>query len=265
MSKERLDVLLVQLDLIESREKAKKYIKSGYIFIDGKMVTKPGAKIDKTSNIVVKGDLIPYVSRGGLKLEHALKAFNIVLKDKIAFDIGASTGGFTDCMLQNGVRKVYAIDVGTDQLSEKIKNNPKVISMDKTNVRYLKKDEIKETGDFVSIDVSFISLKLILPAIKEITSPNVEIVALIKPQFEAGKGNIGKKGIVKDKKIHLKVLKDICEFSKDLGLYFLDLTFSPIKGGDGNIEYLAYITKNDKKINTDELINNVIINSHNNL
>lgn len=267
IKKERIDTLLVDKGLVESREKAKRIIMAGLVFIDeSKRIDKPGQKVLVDSNITVKGNPIPYVSRGGLKLEKALKSFNISVKEKICLDIGASTGGFTDCMLQNGAIKVYAIDVGYGQLAWKIRNDSRVITMERTNVRYLDNEKINDTADFASIDVSFISLKLILPVIKDLLATTGEIVALIKPQFEAGRDKVGKKGVVRDPEVHREVIKNICLFADSIGLYLKDLTYSPIKGAEGNIEYLSYFTK-DKfiDINLDDFINNVVNASHNKL
>lgn len=264
--KERIDVLLVDKNLVDTREKAKKYVMAGLVYIDTVRIDKPGTKVDVESNIIVKGNPIPYVSRGGLKLEKALKSFNLSVSDKVALDIGASTGGFTDCMLQNGAKKVYAIDVGYGQLDWKIRSDGRVIPMDRTNVRYLKKEDIEESADFVSIDVSFISLTLILSTVKELTSDNVDIVALIKPQFEAGKEKVGKKGVVRDINVHKEVIEKIINYCNEIGLYLNNLTYSPIKGGAGNIEYLAHMTKvSYKELDIDKLVNDVVFASHNEL
>lgn len=263
MKKERIDVLLVERKLVDSREKAKKFIMAGYVLVDNEMVDKPGTKVDVESDIRLKGNPLKYVSRGGLKLEKAMKEFNLNLEGKVALDIGASTGGFSDCMLQNGVSKVYAIDVGYGQLDWKVRSDDRVVPMDRTNIRHVKVDDIGEKADFVSIDVSFISLKLVLPVVSELTTEEAEVVALIKPQFEAGKENVGKKGVVKDRKIHLKVVKEIYEFSKEVGLYFKGLTYSPVKGAEGNIEYLAYMSKREgDSLNEDKLLEKVVDLSH---
>lgn len=265
MKKERIDVVLVEKGLVESRSKAKEYINNGHIYIDNKQITKPSTKVDSyNETIEVRGEPIPYVGRGGLKLEKALKEFDITVADKIALDIGASTGGFTDCMLQFGAKKVYAIDVGQNQLSSKLRKDNRVVSMEKTNVRYMTEEDIKDKSQFVSIDVSFISLKLVLPVVERLTHSNADIVALIKPQFEAGKDKVGKNGIVKNKKIHLQVIKEIYGFCDEIGLYFQGLTFSPVKGGDGNREYLVHLSKNSaNNLNIDLLIDDVVNKSHN--
>ncbi|RKD34562.1 TlyA family RNA methyltransferase [Thermohalobacter berrensis] len=266
MKKERIDVLLVKKGFAESREKAKKIVMAGLVFIDQDRIDKPGTKVTVESNITVKGNPIPYVSRGGLKLEKALNSFEISVKDKIALDIGASTGGFTDCMLKNGAKKVYAIDVGYGQLAWKLREDNRVIPMERTNVRYVKKDDIGELADFATIDVSFISLKLVLPVVKDLLKENGQIVALIKPQFEAGREKVGKKGVVRDKNVHKEVIHDIFEFCKANDLIFNNLTYSPIKGAEGNIEYLAHII-NGKSLNimAESLIDTVVDSSHKNL
>lgn len=255
IEKERIDNLLVIKKIIDSREKAKKYIMAGVVYANGERVDKPGTKVPIESNIVVKGNPIPYVSRGGLKLEKALNTFSLQIKDKIAFDVGASTGGFTDCMLKNGVKKVYAIDVGYGQLDWKLQNDKRVIVMDRTNIRYLEKKDIGEFANLVSIDVSFISLKLVLPKVKELTTEDVDIIALIKPQFEAGREKVGKKGVVRDIKVHKEVIKEIYDFCLSIGLNFEALTFSPVKGAEGNREYLAHIVKN--KVNEFDILKQI--------
>ncbi len=260
---ERIDILLVNNKIVDSREKAKKYIMAGLVYVNDERIDKSGTKVPVESNIVVKGNPIPYVSRGGLKLEKALDTFSLLIKDKVALDVGASTGGFTDCMLKSGVKKVYAIDVGYGQLDWKLQNDSRVIVMDRTNVRYLGKDDIGELANLVSIDVSFISLKLVLPKIKELTTEDVDIIALIKPQFEAGREKVGKKGVVRDIKVHKEVIKEIYDFCLSIGLYFAALTFSPVKGAEGNREYLAHIVKN--KIDEFDIyrqIENVVNESH---
>lgn len=266
MKKERIDVLLVERGLVDSREKAKKLIMAGVVLVENEVVDKPGTKVEIESEIRLKGNPLKYVSRGGLKLEKAIESFDIDLRDKVALDIGASTGGFSDCMLQNGIKKVYAIDVGYGQLDWKVRSDEKVVAMDRTNIRHVTKEDIGELADFVSIDVSFISLKLVLPVAKELTSEEAEIVALIKPQFEAGKDKVGKKGVVRDKKVHEEVVKSIYEFSRDIGLYFKDMTYSPVKGAEGNIEYLAYLSKKEEDcIDIESLLKRVVESSHENL
>jgi 23S rRNA (cytidine1920-2'-O)/16S rRNA (cytidine1409-2'-O)-methyltransferase len=239
----RLDSKIVALGLVKSREKAKRLINSGFVFVNDVQIQKTSIEVnDETIKIV--GDDNPYVARGGLKLEKAIKKFNINLNNKIAMDVGASTGGFTDCMLQFGAKKVYAIDVGFGQLDEKLINDKRVINLEKTNIRSLTKDIIPNPVDFCSVDVSFISLTLVIPTIHSFLKDNGELVCLIKPQFEAGRANIGKRGIIKDNKIHKLVLNKICQYMIDYGYEIINLDFSPIKGGDGNIEFLIYLRKN---------------------
>lgn len=242
MKKVRLDLLLVERGLIETREKAKRTIMAGLVYSESMRLDKPGMKVEEDLLITVKGKAIPYVSRGGLKLEKALKTFDLSVEDVILIDIGSSTGGFTDCALQNGALLSYAIDVGYNQLDWKLRNDDRVIVMERTNFRYLKAEQLKNgTPNFASIDVSFISLKLILPVLATLLAPMSDVVALIKPQFEAGKDQVGKKGIVRDSKVHKRVIEDIVEFSVRKGFTVKDLTFSPITGGDGNIEFLAHL------------------------
>ena len=239
--KERIDILLVEKGLFDSREKARTSIMAGLVFVDQQRVDKSGTKVNRDSIIIVKGNAIPYVSRGGLKLEKAINTFQLDLQDKTAIDIGASTGGFTDCMLQNGAKKVYAVDVGYGQLAWKLRQDERVVSMERTNIRHVSKDAFQGDIDFASIDVSFISLKLVLPVVKELIRGAGEIICLIKPQFEAGREKVGKKGVVKDKNVHLEVIREILGFAINLGLSFKGISFSPIKGPEGNIEYLAYL------------------------
>jgi len=248
--KERLDVLLVNRNLAESREKAKAIIMSGNVFVDGQREDKAGSTFSDEVTIEVKGSPLKYVSRGGLKLEKAIPRYNISLEGKICMDVGSSTGGFTDCMLQNGAVKVYAVDVGTNQLAWKLRQDERVISMEKTNIRYLTRDQIADEVAFASIDVSFISLTKVLQAVRDLMSTEGEIVSLIKPQFEAGREKVGKKGVVRDQKVHEEVILTVSEYAASIGFDCLDLDFSPIKGPEGNIEYLLYLRK---KIYSDEL------------
>ncbi len=241
MSKERLDIRLVASGYFETREKARRAIMAGQIFVNGEREDKPGSQIDSQAKIDIKGDIMPYVSRGGLKLEKALNEFGIYLQGKICMDIGASTGGFTDCMLKNGAGKVYSIDVGYGQLAWKLRCDSRVKPMERTNFRYVKPEDIGEHVDFASVDVSFISLKKILPPAKEILKPEGTMVCLIKPQFEAGREKVGKKGVVRDPEVHREVIEEIIGFSKGLGFFVYGLSFSPIKGPEGNIEYLLYL------------------------
>ncbi|MDV4152158.1 TlyA family RNA methyltransferase [Clostridium sp. AL.422] len=263
--KERLDILLVEKGLFTSRERAKTSIMAGKIFVDGQRVDKAGERVNIDAEIIFKGQEIPYVSRGGLKLEKAIKEFGIELNDKVCMDIGASTGGFTDCMLQNGSRKVFSIDVGYGQFAWKLRTDPRVVCMERTNIRYVTPENIGELVDFASIDVSFISLKKIMPATINLLGDNGEVVALIKPQFEAGKEKVGKKGVVRDINVHNEVVKSIVEYLYSENLNILSLSYSPIKGPEGNIEYLVYFTK-DKNIESRfslEDIEKIVNESHN--
>lgn len=253
MIQKRIDVLLTEKGFADSRERAKKIIKEGSVYVGTKKIDKPGEKIDEDSVIEVKKDPLVYVGRGGFKLEKAINEFNITLKGKSALDIGASTGGFTDCMLQKGAGIVVAIDVGYGQLDLKIRNNPKVIVKERTNIRYLKKEDLDVEGDFASVDVSFISLRLVLSVVKELLKGEGEMVALIKPQFEAGKNNVGKKGIVRDYKIHENVIIGLRDYCDSIGMGMCGLTYSPIKGKEGNTEYLSFIKKEWK---TEEVVDN---------
>ena len=243
MKKERLDVLLVKKGLASSREKAKAIIMSGIVFVDGQREDKAGSTFDEKQEIIVKGKTLKYVSRGGLKLEKAMKNFDIVLKDKVCMDVGASTGGFTDCMLQNGAVKVYSVDVGHGQLDWKLRNDERVVCMERTNMRYMTEDDIDEKASFVSIDVSFISLTKILPAVYRILNTGGEVVALIKPQFEAGREKVGKKGVVRDPAVHLEVIEKVIAYASTIAMEPCHLSFSPIKGPEGNIEYLLHLKK----------------------
>ncbi|MBZ4662396.1 MAG: hypothetical protein JG776_78 [Caloramator sp.] len=264
--KERIDVLLVEKGFFDSREKARKNIMAGLVFVNNQRVDKPGEKVNSDSKIEVKGQAIPYVSRGGLKLEKAIKSFNISLNNKVAMDVGASTGGFTDCMLKNGASKVFAIDVGYGQMAWELRNDERVVCMERTNIRYVTNQDIGELIDFTSIDVSFISLKLVLPVVKELSKKEAEVVCLIKPQFEAGREKVGKKGVVRDKEVHIEVIKSVLEFAISIGYSLKGLTFSPIKGPEGNIEYLAYlINKQDSTKIDDKMIQDVVEEAHKSL
>lgn len=239
--KKRIDVLLVEQGYFDSRERAKKAIMAGLVFVDNQRCDKAGVDVKENAKIEVKGNPIPYVSRGGLKLEKAMKNFDITLQNKVCMDIGASTGGFTDCMLQNGAVKVFSIDVGYGQLAWKLRQDDRVVCMERTNIRHVTIEQTKEFADFASIDVSFISLKLVLPKAKELVRPGGEIVALIKPQFEAGREKVGKKGVVREKSTHIEVIEFISNFAVENGFSILGLDFSPIKGPEGNIEYLIHL------------------------
>lgn len=241
--KERLDVLLVQRGFAPSREKAKAMIMEGNVFVAGQREDKAGTFFDVKAEIEVRGNTLKYVSRGGLKLEKAIEHFKINLTDKVCMDIGASTGGFTDCMLQNGAGKVYAVDVGYGQFAWKLRQDERVVCMEKTNIRYVTPEDISDILDFASVDVSFISLTKVLPAAKELLREDGEMVCLIKPQFEAGREKVGKKGVVREPKVHQEVIEKIISFSKEIGFGVRGLDFSPIRGPEGNIEYLIHIQK----------------------
>ncbi len=241
----RLDVALVEAALAESREKAKAYIMSGIVYVNNQKADKAGIMIKTEDKIEVRGSTLKYVSRGGLKLEKAMQNFGLSLENKICADIGASTGGFTDCMLQNGAAKVYAIDVGYGQLAWKLRTDERVINLERTNFRYVTSEQVPEQLDFASVDVSFISLSLILPVMYTLLKNGAEAVCLIKPQFEAGKDKVGKKGVVRDKNIHLEVIEKIFDVILKTGFSVLNLDYSPIKGPEGNIEYLVHIIKSE--------------------
>ena len=237
----RLDQYLVQHGMIQSRECAKALIMAGVVFVNEQKVDKAGEMIKEDAKVEVRGHDIGYVSRGGLKLEKAMQCFPLTPNGKVCMDIGASTGGFTDCMLQNGAVKVYAVDVGQGQLAWKLRNDPRVVCMEKTNIRYVKPEDIGDRIALASIDVSFISLTKVLGPVKELLTPDGQIVCLIKPQFEAGREKVGKKGVVREKSVHLEVIETIMDFARGLGFSLLNLEFSPIKGPEGNIEYLLYL------------------------
>ncbi|MCI9533203.1 MAG: TlyA family RNA methyltransferase [Lachnospiraceae bacterium] len=251
--KERLDILLVNRNLAPSREKAKAIIMAGIVYVNGQKEDKPGAAFDMTADIQVRGSTLPYVSRGGLKLEKAVDCFGVELEGKICMDVGASTGGFTDCMLQNGAKKVYAVDVGHGQLDWKLRNDKRVVCMERTNIRYVTRDDVEDRMDFASIDVSFISLTKVLGPVKELLTESGRIVALIKPQFEAGREKVGKKGVVREKSTHLEVIQKIMDYGMELGFEILNLEYSPVKGPEGNIEYLIYLQKPGEKDGEAEL------------
>ncbi|MBF0713249.1 TlyA family RNA methyltransferase [Gemella sp. GH3] len=253
MGKERADILCINQGLFESREKAKRAIMAGIVYNDCNRIDKPGEKIDTNVELRIKGKKMPYVSRGGLKLEKAIKELNFNVKDKVILDIGSSTGGFTDCALQNGAKYVYALDVGTNQLVWKLRTDSRVKVMEKTNFRYCNKEMFPMPVERVSIDVSFISLTLILPTLAEIIEENGEVCALIKPQFEAGREKVGKGGIVRDKQVHFDVIEKIYLFANSLGFSVKNLTFSPITGGEGNIEYLMILEYTKNNISNKEI------------
>lgn len=265
VEKERLDVLLVQQGLASSRELAKAYIMAGNVYVDGQKEDKAGTRVAVTAALEVKGSQMKYVSRGGYKLEKAIDAFGILLEGKICLDIGASTGGFTDCMLQNGAAKVYAIDVGYGQFAWKLRNDPRVVCLEKTNVRYVTHEQVPDAGDFASIDVSFISLTKVLPAVLGVLGEKGQLVCLIKPQFEAGREKVGKKGVVRDKNVHKEVIEKIAAYVRTQGLGILGLSFSPIKGPEGNIEYLIYLDKSKEGMTEEavqEKLEEVVEESH---
>lgn len=260
--KERLDIVLVNRGIFQSRERAKGAIMAGIVYVDGQRVDKPGTGIKEDAELYVKEDTCPYVSRGGLKLAKALDSFRISLDGVVAVDIGASTGGFTDCMLKNGARKVYAIDVGYGQLDWGLRNDPRVVNMEKVNVRYLETEKIAEKADFISIDVSFISLKLVFPVAAELLAEDGKLVCLVKPQFEAGREQVGKKGIVRDKAVHMEVIENVVRYGEANGLYPQGLDFSPMTGAKGNIEYLLLLNKNNTGTDYKPIIESVVNASH---
>ena len=239
--KTRLDVLLVERGLQETRQKAQATIMSGLVYVDGRKVDKAGTAVPDDARLEVRGSALRYVSRGGLKLEKAISAFRLSLDGALCADIGASTGGFTDCMLQNGAAKVYAVDVGYGQLDWKLRNDARVVCMERTNARYLDREQIPDELDFASVDVSFISLRLILPAVHGLLKAGGHVACLIKPQFEAGREKVGKKGVVRDPAVHLEVLEQFLQNAKESGFTVLDINYSPIRGPEGNIEYLGYL------------------------
>jgi len=246
MAKERLDILVVKNGLAPSREKAKAIIMAGEVLVNGQREDKAGMTFPDDAEISLKKssrELFPFVSRGGLKLDKAVKAFRLDLSGKVCMDVGASTGGFTDCMLQNGASHVYSVDVGRGQLDWKLREDPRVTVMEKTNIRYVTPEDIGERPSFVSIDVSFISLKTVLPPVRDLMTEEGELVCLIKPQFEAGRDKVGKKGVVRDPKVHAEVIREVTDFAGSIGLIPQDLEFSPIKGPEGNIEYLIHLLK----------------------
>ena len=263
--KERLDILLVKRNLAPSREKAKAMIMEGNVFVNNQREDKAGSSFDENVPIEIHGTTLKYVSRGGLKLEKAMNEFDLNLDGDICMDIGASTGGFTDCMLQNGASKVYAIDVGYGQFAWKLRNDERVVCLEKTNVRYVTHEQVPDEGDFASIDVSFISLTKVLPAVLGVLCEKGQMVCLIKPQFEAGREKVGKKGVVRDSSVHREVIEMIVEYVRTQSLGILGLDFSPIKGPEGNIEYLIYLDKSQSGMHEDEVqarVDTVVAQSH---
>lgn len=243
MKKIRLDQLVFDLGLAESRERAKTTVMSGLVFVNGQRADKPGMQVSPDVNVEVKGTALPYVSRGGLKLEKALKVFPIDVNGKVCIDCGASTGGFTDALLKNGAAKVYSVDVGYGQLAWSLRNDERVVNMERTNIRYISSEQIPEPLDICVMDLSFISVKLVLPAVCALLKEDAQLVCLIKPQFEAGREEVGKKGVVRDKAVHLSVIESVLSFAPTVGMKVMGLDFSPIKGPEGNREYLCYMKK----------------------
>ncbi len=243
--KKRLDILVTERGLAESREKAKTLIMAGQVYVDGQKADKPGDTFSEDAAVEVRGKGLPYVSRGGLKLEKAMREFGLQLQGRTCMDIGASTGGFTDCMLQNGAQRVYSVDVGYGQLAWSLRTDPRVVNLERTNARYLTREQVPEEIGFFSVDVSFISLTLILPAVRPLLAEHGQAVCLIKPQFEAGREKVGKKGVVRDKSVHEEVIEKIRSFALENGFSVLGLTFSPVKGPEGNIEYLIYLERSE--------------------
>lgn len=246
--KKRLDIALVEQGLVPSRERAKSIIMAGQVYVNGQKSDKAGTDVSAEDTIEIRGETLKYVSRGGLKLEKAMAQFHLDLTGKICCDIGASTGGFSDCMLQNGAVKVYAIDVGYGQLAWTLRNDPRVVNLERTNARYLTREQIPEEVQFFSVDVSFISLTLILPPVRELLAPGGQAVCLIKPQFEAGREKVGKKGVVRDRAVHEEVIEKIRCFALENGYSVLGLTYSPVKGPEGNIEYLIYLERSEEPV-----------------
>ena len=260
-------MLLVKRNLVQSRERAKTTIMAGLVIVDGNKLDKAGTLVKETADIRVLGNQIPYVSRGGLKLEKAIREFGVELTGKVAADIGASTGGFTDCMLQNGALKVFAIDVGYGQLAWSLRTDERVVNMERTNVRNVTPEDVGQPIDLASIDVAFISLEKVLPAVKALLKADGQVVALIKPQFEAGKEKVGKKGVVRDPKVHLEVIHRVVDIAREMGFVTRELTFSPVKGPEGNIEYLIWLTR-DQGANdnvTDEVMSRTVELAHSSL
>ena len=248
--KKRLDIMMVEQGLAPSREKAKAYIMAGEVYVNGQKEDKAGSMFAETVKLEVRGKTLPYVSRGGLKLEKAMKNFGVELEGKVCMDVGASTGGFTDCMLQNGAVKVYSVDVGHGQLDWKLRNDERVVCMEKTNIRYVTPEDIEEPVDFSSIDVSFISLTKVLLPVRNLLSQDGQIVCLIKPQFEAGREQVGKKGVVREPRVHEEVIQMVMNYALSLGFHILGIDHSPIRGPEGNIEYLLYMENDNRELVT---------------
>ena len=253
MAKQRLDQYLTEHGMVTSRSMAQSMIMAGEVYVNGQKASKAGEMVSGTEEIEIRGKSLKYVSRGGLKLDKAMSVFPIDLPNTICMDIGASTGGFTDCMLQNGAKKVYSVDVGYGQLAWKLRQDPRVVNLERTNIRYVTEEQVPEPIDFFSVDVSFISLKLVLPVAFQLLKNSGHGVCLIKPQFEAGKEKVGKKGVVRDKDVHLEVIENVLRFTREIGFTVLGLDYSPIKGPEGNIEYLMYIGKEGEDAAPDAL------------
>ena len=264
MSKKRLDILLVEKGLVTSRERAKTTIMSGIVYIENQKALKSGEMVSEDAKIEVRGPTLKYVSRGGLKLEKAIALYEIDPREKTCMDIGASTGGFTDCLLQNGAKKVYSIDVGYGQLAWSLRTDERVVSMERTNFRKVTREQISDNPSLATVDVSFISLKIILPVAYELMAEQAEILCLVKPQFEAGREKVGKKGVVRDKEVHKEVLYNFLEHAKNSCFYVYEITYSPIKGPEGNIEFLAYIKKQPNDFDT-ILIEKIVEEAHSSL
>ena len=261
--KERLDAAVVARGLVSGRNRAKGIIMAGQVYVDGQKADKPGQQVDETSKIEIRGETLAYVSRGGLKLEKAMETFGLSLTGMVCADIGASTGGFTDCMLQKGAERVYAIDVGYGQLAWKLRTDPRVVNLERTNIRYVTEEQVPEGLDFLSVDVSFISLGLVLPVAYRLLKPGSRMVCLVKPQFEAGREKVGKKGVVRDPDIHREVIGKVLDVARDLGFSPQGLTFSPVKGPEGNIEYLLLLQRENRDpAVAPEEVDRVVAESH---
>ena len=261
MKKVRLDQLVYEQGFTESRERAKTTIMSGLVFVNGQRVDKPGTAVDPTARIEVHGEALPFVSRGGFKLDKALKVFPVDPAGKVCIDCGASTGGFTDVLLQHGAAKVYAVDVGYGQLAWKLRTDERVVNLERCNLRYIEKEQILDPIDLAVMDVSFISIRLVLPAVKQLLKPGADYICLIKPQFEAGRDEVGKKGVVRDERVHERVVQEILDFAESIGFSVLGLDFSPIKGPEGNIEYICHL-KNGEYPRADIDVSAVVAASH---
>lgn len=264
MSKVRLDVLVHQRSLAASREKAQAMIQAGQIMVDGQRMDKPGSLVAEEADVQIHGEKLRYVSRGGLKLEKALEFFKVDCQDKVVLDVGASTGGYTDCALQNGAKRVYAVDVGYGQLDWKLRNDPRVISLERTNIRYVSSKELPEMVDIITIDVSFISTALVFPAVTPRLREDGQVICLVKPQFEAGRSKVGKKGVVRDPQVHMEVIEKVVNCAAEVGLCFKGLTFSPIKGPKGNIEYLLRLEPGERDLTLEwqSLVRDVVQDAH---